>query len=192
MASYGPRRIWAERLAADGVPVVRIDLPGTADSAGEPQDGDLVQAWTDAVASVTRPARWLREESGCATVVALTISIGGLLALRAACACAAIDHFALWACQPRGTDFDRELRAFSRLEQARLAPRRARCRPRLAGRGCDDRRRLPAHGPRPGRRSPPWTSPRWSCPPPGAATRCCSAAAEPPTPGCARPWRRRG
>ena len=55
-------------------------------------------------------------------MVALAISVGGLLALRAATQGAPIDHFALWACQAKGADFEREIRAFSRLEQARLAP----------------------------------------------------------------------
>ena len=119
MASYTPRRRWAEELAATGVPVVRFDLPATGDSSGEPSMTGLVGGWVDSVATA---AAWLRERSGCTAVVALALSAGGLLALKAAADGAPIDHFALWATQSSGAGFIRETTVFSRLEAARLAP----------------------------------------------------------------------
>jgi alpha-beta hydrolase superfamily lysophospholipase len=119
MASYTPRRRWAEALAATGVPVVRFDLPATGDSSGEPSMPGLVGGWVDSVGTA---ADWLRERSGCAAVVALALSAGGLLALKAAADGSAIDHFALWATQSSGAGFIRETTVFSRLEAARLAP----------------------------------------------------------------------
>ena len=119
MASFTPRRHWAQDLAAVGVPVARFDLPGTGDSSGEPSTDGLLDGWIE---SVGVAARWLRERSGCAEVVALALSVGGLLALKAAADGAPIDHFALWATQGRGAAFIRETTAFSRLEASRLAP----------------------------------------------------------------------
>jgi alpha-beta hydrolase superfamily lysophospholipase len=119
MASYTPRRRWAEELAGTGAPVVRLDLPGTGDSSGEPSTNHLVDGWVD---SIGVAAEWLRERSGCAAVVALALSIGGLLAVKAAAGGAPIDHFALWATHGRGSGFIRETTAFSRLEAGRLAP----------------------------------------------------------------------
>jgi alpha-beta hydrolase superfamily lysophospholipase len=119
MASYSPRRRWAEELAATGVPVVRFDLPATGDSAGEPSMDGLVGGWVDGVGTA---AAWLRERSGCAAVLALALSAGGLLALKAAADGSPIDHFALWATQSSGAGFIRETTVFSRLEAARLAP----------------------------------------------------------------------
>src|SRR4051812_48548873 len=43
--SYRPRRDWAQRLAAAGDPTLRLDLPGTGDSAGGPRDPRLVARW---------------------------------------------------------------------------------------------------------------------------------------------------
>lgn len=117
MASYGPRRQWAALLSQSGVPVARFDPPGTADSAGDPEMAGFVDRWADS-AAVT--ARWLRDQSGCRTVVALGFSIGGLIALKAAAEGAPIDHFVLWAGHGRGSDFVRETKAFARMEEARL------------------------------------------------------------------------
>ena len=119
MASYGPRHHWANHLAAHGHPVVRCDLPATSDSAGGPWTEAMLPSW---VAAVSAAAEHLREQSGCRSVVALGLSVGGLIALSAAAQGAPIDHFVLWATSARGAEYERELRAFSRLEQSRLPP----------------------------------------------------------------------
>src|SRR3954471_10924672 len=61
VASYRVRRDWAVRLAGAGHHVLRVDLPGTGDSAGGPRDGDRVAAWAGAVAGA---GAWLRGQTG--------------------------------------------------------------------------------------------------------------------------------
>ncbi|MCW2951949.1 MAG: hypothetical protein JWQ48_1119 [Conexibacter sp.] len=113
LCSYRSRREWAEQLAAAGHPTVRLDLPGTGNSAGDAHDDDLLEAWTDAIAAA---AAWLREQSGCPRVAAVGIGLGGLLAYRAVALGAAIDDLALWATPARGRTFVRELHALARME----------------------------------------------------------------------------
>lgn len=116
IASYRSRRAWAEDLCAHGHPVLRLDLPGTGDSAGEASDPGTLATWTSAVTVATR---WLRSEPGVQTVTAVGIGLGGLLAYEAA-ASGAVDDLVLWATPGRGRSFVRELVAFSAHETARI------------------------------------------------------------------------
>jgi pimeloyl-ACP methyl ester carboxylesterase len=115
MCSYRSRRDWAERLAGGGYSVLRIDLPGSGDSAGSPRDAGRLSAWTLAV---TRAADWLRATSGAAQIVTIGIGLGGMLALHALREGAAIDELVLWSASAHGRTLIRELRAFSALEVA--------------------------------------------------------------------------
>ncbi len=117
MCSYRPRRDWAEHLAARGHPVLRLDLPGTADSAGGPRDPDRVDAW---VATVTAAAGWLRAETGAGAVAGIGIGLGGLVAGAALARGAAIDDLILWGVPARGRTLVRELSAFARLEASQF------------------------------------------------------------------------
>lgn len=56
MCCYRIRRDWARELAQAGHTTLRIDLPGSGDSAGAPTDPGQLDAWTNAV---TEAARWL-------------------------------------------------------------------------------------------------------------------------------------
>lgn len=105
--SYRGRRTWADELARAGYPALRIDLPGTGDSAGSPRDPARLEAWTAAVGA---GARWLRARTGCDRVVAIGIGLGGLLAWRAATAGAPIDDLVLWAVPDTGKRLLREIR----------------------------------------------------------------------------------
>ena len=116
VCSYRPRRDWAEHLAGRGHPVLRIDLPGTADSAGGPFDPDRVERWTQSVADA---AAWLRAETE-RRVVAIGIGAGGLFAWRAAAGGAPIDDLVLWGAPAKGAQLLRQLRAFAGLESATL------------------------------------------------------------------------
>ena len=114
-SSYRCRRDWAQALAELGYPTLRIDLPGTADSAGAPRDGNLLPAWTDAVAAA---AAWSRDRPGCERIAVIGIGLGGLVALKALDQGAPIEDLALWGVPGRGRAVVRELRAFGALEAA--------------------------------------------------------------------------
>jgi alpha/beta superfamily hydrolase len=113
MTSYRARLGWAEHLAGGGVPALRIDLPGTADSAGGPYDDALPEAWSAAVAGA---ARWLRERTRARRIAVIGLGTGGLAAGQAVIDGAPIDDLVLWGVPGRGRTLLRELRAFTRLE----------------------------------------------------------------------------
>jgi pimeloyl-ACP methyl ester carboxylesterase len=116
VASYRVRRTWAEQLAEHGHTTLRLDLPGTGDSPGSPDDPGRVEAWTAAIAEA---ARWLHDRGG--PPAAIGIGGGGLLVWLAAAAGAPIRELILWGVPSRGASFVRELRAFARLEAIQLA-----------------------------------------------------------------------
>ena len=119
ICSYRSRRDWAEHLAENEHPVLRIDLPSTGDSAGSPRDPDRLSAWTGAI---TAGATRLRAISGCERVAAIGIGLGGLVVCNALSEGAAIDDVVLWGVPARGRTFTRELRAFARMNGSDLDP----------------------------------------------------------------------
>jgi alpha-beta hydrolase superfamily lysophospholipase len=118
MCSYRSRRDWAEHLAGEGRPALRLDLPGTGDSPGGPAGPDRVGRWTEAIADA---ARWLHGTAGHPRVVGVGIGLGGILAACAAAAGAPIEELVLWAVPSRGRRLVRELRAFGGMEDGPLA-----------------------------------------------------------------------
>jgi pimeloyl-ACP methyl ester carboxylesterase len=116
MCSYRGRLEWASSLAAEGIPVLRIDFPGSGDSAGGPRDRERVRAWTDAVGA---SARWLSGAYPSRRILAIGIGIGGAIAYRAASLGAPVDDLVLWGVCSRGRRHVRELRAFSYMEHPR-------------------------------------------------------------------------
>jgi alpha-beta hydrolase superfamily lysophospholipase len=117
---YRKRRDWAERRASDGYATLQIELPGSGNSAGNPNDPARLLVWTQAVSAA---ARWLRATTGAERIVALGVGMGGLVSYRAAFEQAPIDDFVLWAVPARGRALVRELRVYSRLAVSRvLAP----------------------------------------------------------------------
>jgi pimeloyl-ACP methyl ester carboxylesterase len=117
--SYRRRREWAQVLADAGHPTLRIDLPGTGDSAGSPLDGERLPAWRETISSA---AEWLIESVGAERVAAVGIGLGGLMLCEAIADGAPIDEVVLWAVPSRGKAFARELRAFARMEAAKSMP----------------------------------------------------------------------
>lgn len=117
VASYRPRRAWAQDLAAAGHTTLRLSLPSTGDSAGDPHDPERLEAWTVAVAG---SAAWLRQRTGARRIVAIGLGLGGMLAYRAAALHGGIDDLALWSVAPRGRTLVRQLMAFSRMESERF------------------------------------------------------------------------
>ena len=126
--SYRSRLAWAQELAAGGYAALRIDLPATGDSGGDPDDPARLEAWTSAVAAA---AAWLRESTGCRRVATIGIGLGGLVACRAMAAGAAIDDLVLWAVPARGRTLLRELRVFARLNATEVDASDALDRPAM-------------------------------------------------------------
>lgn len=108
-------RAWANQLATAGYPTVRPTFAGTGDSTGNPHDPRLLDAWTE---SFTATVSWVRAASGAASVVAVGMSFGSLIAYYAVARGAAVDGLVLWSPPMRGRDIVRQQRAFSRLELA--------------------------------------------------------------------------
>jgi pimeloyl-ACP methyl ester carboxylesterase len=113
VSSYRGLRGWAESLARGGHPVLRLGLPGTGDSAGEPGDPELLDTWTSSVGTA---ADALRAASGCERVAALGLGLGGMIAYRAAARGLAIDELCLWAVPSQGRALLRRIRAFAMLQ----------------------------------------------------------------------------
>jgi hypothetical protein len=112
VCAYRGLRAWALELAAGGIAALRIDLPGTGDSAGGPRDPGRAASWPRAVAAA---AAWLRAETGARRVVAVGVGLGGLIAGQAVADGAPVDDLVLWGAPSRGRALVRELRAFARL-----------------------------------------------------------------------------
>ena len=102
----------AALIARAGHPTARLTLPGTADGAGGPRDGDLLRQWVDAVGAA---AAWLRERTAASRCVAFGIGLGGMLAYLAAREHDAIDDLALWAVPDRGRTLLREAKSLSKV-----------------------------------------------------------------------------
>jgi pimeloyl-ACP methyl ester carboxylesterase len=113
VCSYRSRRAWAEDLAGRGYGVLRIDFPGSGDSAGSPRDPGRVQAWSDSIAVA---AAWLRAQTGASRIVAIGVGLGGMMAVQALSQGATVDDLVLWAVPSRGRALVRELDVFARLE----------------------------------------------------------------------------
>jgi pimeloyl-ACP methyl ester carboxylesterase len=116
VASYRSRRTWAEHLADQGHPTLRIDFPGSGDSAGSPGDSARVEAWTAAVVAATR---WLAGSTASRRVAVIGLGLGGLIAGHALAAGAPIEELILWAAPTHGRSFLREQRAFGKLQRDR-------------------------------------------------------------------------
>jgi alpha-beta hydrolase superfamily lysophospholipase len=119
-ASYRSRRAWAERLAAAGHPVLRIDLPGTGDSEGEAGSPDLVDRWIEAIVA---GVAWLRSDGGAARVALLGIGLGGLLAEEALGRGLVAEDLVVWGAAPSARHLVREARAFAAMQAGRLVDR---------------------------------------------------------------------
>lgn len=115
-ASYRIRFAWGEHLAARGHTTLRLDLPGTGDSAGSADDPGRVDAWTAAIGAA---ASRLRASTG-RPVTAIGIGGAGLVLWKAVAEGAPVDGLILWGTHTRGSAFTRELRAFARLEALAL------------------------------------------------------------------------
>jgi pimeloyl-ACP methyl ester carboxylesterase len=118
LASYRSRRRWAELLASEGHPVLRIDLPATGDSGGDIAAPDLVEQWIEAI---VKAGEWLRGEGGAAGLALLGLGVGGLLAEEALSRGLTAEELIVWGAPASGRHFAREMRAFAALQGGRPA-----------------------------------------------------------------------
>ena len=119
ICAHRPLRSLARSLAAQGIAVLRFDLPGTGDSSGSALDSGLLSAWTK---SVQDSVAELKAAAGVQSVSILGVRLGAMLALAAASAGAAVESLILWGASATGRALLRELRAFRNLEVTELAP----------------------------------------------------------------------
>ncbi len=98
LATHRPLRRLAMRLAAAGLPVLRVDLPGTGDSA-DAAEGEDGRAWPEAAQrALDLAADELRRRSGAPRLALVGLRLGALMAAR--CAAGRADVAALVAVLP--------------------------------------------------------------------------------------------
>jgi pimeloyl-ACP methyl ester carboxylesterase len=114
-------RFLGKTLAANGIPAMRFDLPGTGDSSGGSKDPDLADAW---IQSISDAARELREMTGVRDVAVIGVRLGATLAVAAASRGADLQDLVLWGPSATGRSILRELRAFQQMEQSAVASAR--------------------------------------------------------------------
>ena len=100
-------RLLAERLAADGHPVLRFDYPGTGDAAGHAHLPGLVQAWTRSIGAALDS---LKAQSGSAQAAVVGLRLGALLAAGVAAARDDVAAFVAIAPPASGRAFVREMK----------------------------------------------------------------------------------
>jgi pimeloyl-ACP methyl ester carboxylesterase len=102
----------AEALARAGLPVLRFDYHGTADSAGSGEDPERVATW---IANIGAAMDLIRRETGVREVALVGLRLGALLAASAAADRDDICALALLAPPNSGRAYVRELKALAHL-----------------------------------------------------------------------------
>jgi pimeloyl-ACP methyl ester carboxylesterase len=118
VCAYRPLRFLARTFAAEGIPAMRFDLPGTGDSSGDARDSGLFDAW---VQSIDDAAGELRETSAVEDVAVVGIRTGAMLALTAAARGGNLQDLILWAPAATGRAVLREFHAFSKMARTEYA-----------------------------------------------------------------------
>ncbi|MBN8945185.1 MAG: alpha/beta hydrolase [Rhizobiales bacterium] len=104
--------IMADRLAQAGLPTLRFDLHGTADSLGDETAPDRLARWT---ADTHRAVDRLKRDAGIDEVVLVGLRLGALLAARVAAERSDIAGLGLLAPPASGKTYARETAALSRI-----------------------------------------------------------------------------
>ena len=118
VCSYRPLRFMGRTFAANGIPALRFDLPGTGDSSGGARDCGLFNAW---IQSVGDAAGELRKTTGVADVAVVGIRLGAMLAVMAAARGSNLQDLVLWGARATGRALLRELRTFFSMERGEYA-----------------------------------------------------------------------
>ena len=94
-------RVLAERLARQGIAVLRFDYHATGDSPGDDSAGDLV-GW---VADTRAALRELAQRSGARRVTCVSGRLGAVIAARAATGLAELQRLVFWDPIVNGADY---------------------------------------------------------------------------------------
>src|SRR5690242_19479809 len=113
VCSYRSLRFLGQTLAANGIPALRFDLPGTGDSSGSATDSGLVDAWIQSVCDAVAELRLI---TGVENVTVVGIRLGAMLAAAAAARGADFKDMVLWGPAVSGRTLLRELRALQKME----------------------------------------------------------------------------
>ncbi len=105
-------RLFADELAAAGLPTVRFDYPGTGDSLGSDQDSDRLTAW---LASISAAVNWMKHNAGVTEIALIGFRLGGMLATLAAENLPEVGSLVLVAPAVSGKTYLREMKLQSRL-----------------------------------------------------------------------------
>lgn len=103
-------RLFAQKVAASGMPVVRFDLHGTGDSLGDDTDPGRVAAWT---ASIHDAIDLLKAQANVARIVLVGVRLGGTLAAGVATLRHDVDGLMLYCPCSSGRQYVRELRVLA-------------------------------------------------------------------------------
>lgn len=112
----------ALQLAWSGYPVLRLDYPGTGDSAGSPRDPDRVAAWFEAL---HRGADTLKQRSRVAELAVMGALFGATLAAGLAAQRRDVSGLVAWGAYASGAEFLRSARAIERMSGSSSHKRKA-------------------------------------------------------------------
>jgi pimeloyl-ACP methyl ester carboxylesterase len=115
-------RLFSDRLAGAGFPVLRFDLYGCGDSGGESKEGQIGYWCTDVAAAVGE----IRRRGHVAKVCLVGLRLGGSLSMLVGAERGDIDGMVLWDAVISGRDYVEELIASHQemLQHAHVEPRR--------------------------------------------------------------------
>ncbi len=122
MSAHRTYRHLAERMAANGFPVLRFDYDGTGDSAGVTEDPGRMSAWIGSIRLAIAQSRAL---SGAARVALFGVRFGATLATLAAIDDGDIEALISWAPVISGRVHVRELRGFRLLKDSKAPEKRS-------------------------------------------------------------------
>lgn len=111
--SHRALRHLADRLAAQGFAVMRLDYHGTGDSDGTEYDPQLLATWQT---NVSDAVEWLRGTAGCRKISLVGLRLGATLAALYA-EKHEVESLVLWAPVVKGRRYVRELTALSQTAQ---------------------------------------------------------------------------
>jgi len=119
VSAYRPLRFVARKLAANGIAVLRFDLPATGDSSGDLSDPELFDCW---IQSVGDAAAELRALTGVGRIAIFGVRVGATLAVAAASREANVQDLILWGAPACGRAEFREMRAYASMERWEFDP----------------------------------------------------------------------